>query len=173
LEELNATADRVVDKLPDNYLYLGMIVTLFPKARIIHCRRDPRDVAVSCWMTNFRHIHWASDPGHIAARFADYRRVMVHWRRVLPVPVLEVDYEETVVDLERVARRLVDWCGLPWDPACLDFHRTARPVRTASVTQVRQPIYRRSVARWKHYEGTLKSLFDALGPLPEACFKLL
>lgn len=162
LEELNPTADRVVDKLPDNYLHLGLVVTLFPKARIIHCRRDLRDVAVSCWMTNFRHIRWAADPDHIAARFADYRRITDHWRRVLPVPVLEVDYEETVADLEGVVRRLVGWCGLPWDAACLDFHRTARPVRTASVTQVRQPIYLRSVGRWKHYETSLKPLFAAL-----------
>lgn len=165
LDELNTTADRVVDKMPDNYLYLGLIATLFPRARVIHCRRDLRDAAVSCWMTNFRHIRWAADPGHIAARFADYRRVTDHWRRVLPVPVLEVDYEETVADLEGVARRLVAWCGLPWNPACLDFHRAARPVRTASVTQVRQPIYRRSVARWKHYEGSLGPLFATLKSL--------
>lgn len=165
LEELNATADRVADKLPDNYLHLGLIATLFPKARVIHCRRDLRDVAVSCWMTNFRHIRWAADPDHIAARFADYRRLTDHWRRVLPMPILEVDYEETVADLEGVARRLVAWCGLPWDPACLDFHRTARPVRTASVTQVRQPIYQQSVARWKHYAVSLKPLFAALEPL--------
>jgi tetratricopeptide (TPR) repeat protein len=168
LGELNGPADRVVDKMPDNYLHLGLIATLFPKARVIHCRRDLRDVAVSCWMTNFRHIRWAADPGHIAARFADYRRVTDHWRRALPAPVLEVDYEETVADLEGVARRLVAWCGLPWDPACLEFHRTARPVRTASVAQVRRPVYRRSVARWKHYEGSLGPLFAALKtPGPE------
>ena len=82
LAELNGTADRVVDKLPDNYLHLGLIATLFPKARVIHCRRNLRDVAVSCWMTNFRHIRWAADLGHIAARFADYRRVTDYWRRV-------------------------------------------------------------------------------------------
>src|SRR5262249_22567280 len=119
-------------------------------------------------MTSFSQIRWANDPGHIAARFNEYRRLMDHWRRVLPVPVLEVDYEETVEDLEGVARRLVDWCGLEWEPGCLAFHEGKRPVRTASVTQVRQPIYKRSVARWKHYEKPLRSLFDPLGPLQHA-----
>ena len=139
---------------------------LFPKAKFIHCRRDLRDIAVSCWMTNFRHIRWANDPEHIATRFHEYRRLMEHWRQVLPVPVLEVDYEETVADLEGVARRLVAWCGLEWEPACLAFHEGKRPVRTASVIQVRQPIYTRSVARWKHYEKALGALFARLGSLP-------
>jgi tetratricopeptide (TPR) repeat protein len=165
LRQLNAERPRVADKMPDNYLYLGLLATLFPKAKFIHCRRDLRDVAVSCWMTNFRSIRWANDPGHIAARFEEYRRLMDHWRRVLPVSVLEVDYEETVADLEGVARRLVDWCGLEWEPGCLAFHQGKRPVRTASVSQVRQPLYTRSVARWKHYEKALRSLFDALGPV--------
>jgi tetratricopeptide (TPR) repeat protein len=162
LRALNTEAAQVVDKMPDNYLYLGLLAAIFPRARFIHCRRDLRDVAVSCWMTNFRHIRWASDPDFIAARFREYRRVMEHWK-VLPVPVLEVDYEETVADLEGVARRLVTWCGLEWEPACLAFHKGKRPVRTASVTQVRQPIYQRSVARWKHYEKSLGPLFAALG----------
>jgi hypothetical protein len=158
LEELNADRSRVVDKMPDNYLYLGLLAALFPRAKFIHCRRDLRDVAVSCWMTNFRQIRWANDPDHIVGRFEVYRRMMEHWRRVLSVPVLAVDYEETVADLEGVARQLADWCGLAWEPACLAFHERKRPVRTASVSQVRQPIYQRSVARWKHYEGSLGSL---------------
>jgi tetratricopeptide (TPR) repeat protein len=162
LEELNADRSRVVDKMPDNYLYLGLLAALFPRAKFIHCRRDLRDVAVSCWMTNFRHIRWANDPGHIVGRFEDYRRIMQHWRRVRPAPLLAVDYEETVTDLEGVARRLVDWCGLDWEPACLAFHERQRPVRTASVSQVRQPIYKCSVARWKHYERSLESLLSTL-----------
>jgi tetratricopeptide (TPR) repeat protein len=162
LRGLNEPAPRLTDKMPDNYLYLGLIATLFPRAKLIHCRRDLRDVAVSCWMTNFRHIRWACDPEAIAGRFGAYRRLMDHWRRVLPAPLLEVDYEETVADLEGVARRLVAWCGLAWEPACLAFHETRRPVRTASVTQVRQPIYKKSVARWKHYENALGALFAQL-----------
>jgi tetratricopeptide (TPR) repeat protein len=168
LRQLNNERPRVADKMPDNYLYLGLLATLFPKAKFIHCRRDLRDIAVSCWITNFSSIRWANDPGHIAARFEEYRRIMDHWRQVLPVPVLEIDYEETVADLEGVARRLVDWCGLEWEPGCLAFHEGKRPVRTASVAQVRQPIYTRSVARWKHYETALGSLFDALGPIQHA-----
>jgi tetratricopeptide (TPR) repeat protein len=163
LRELEGQASRIVDKMPDNYLFLGWLSTLFPRAKFIHCRRDLRDVAVSCWMTNFRHIRWAADPEHLAARFRDYQRLMDHWRTVLPVSVFEVDYEETVADLEGVARRLVAWCGLEWQPACLDFHRTSRPVRTASVTQVRQPVYTRSVARWKNYKPALAPLFQQLG----------
>jgi tetratricopeptide (TPR) repeat protein len=165
LDRLGAISDRaarITDKMPDNYLYLALLAALFPKARFIHCRRDPRDVAVSCWMTHFRSIRWANDPEHIVARIREYRRLMEHWRAVLPVPVLEIDYEATVADLEGVARRLVDWCGLEWEPGCLAFHTNKRPVRTASVGQVRQPIYTRSVARWKHYEAALGPLFTAL-----------
>jgi tetratricopeptide (TPR) repeat protein len=164
LAELNRPAQRVTDKMPDNYLYLGLLATLFPRAKYIHCRRDPRDVAVSCWMTNFRSIRWASDPEHIASRFREYQRIMEHWRRVLPVPLLEVDYEETVADLEGVARRMIAWSGLDWEPACLDFHATARPVRTASVAQVRQPLYGKSVQRWKKYETALAPLLASLAP---------
>jgi hypothetical protein len=163
LGALDATKPRVVDKMPDNYLYMGLLATLFPRAKVIHCRRDLRDVAVSCWMTSFKHVRWAADLDHIATRFAQYRRVMEHWRNVLPVPVFEMDYEKTVADLEGVARRLIAWCGLEWEPQCLAFHETRRPVRTASVEQVRQPIYTRSVGRWKHYEPTLGNLFACLG----------
>jgi len=161
------TSERVVDKMPDNYIHLGFLATLFPRATFVHCRRDLRDVAVSCWMTDFTAIRWANDPEDIAARFRRYRRLMDHWRAVLPVPIHEVDYEETVSDLEGVARRLVAICGLEWEPACLEFHRTQRPVRTASVAQVRQPIYSRSVGRWKNYEHTLADLFAKL-PLEDA-----
>ncbi len=113
-------------------------------------------------MTDFRSIRWANDPGHIASRFRQYRRLMDHWRAALPVTIQEVDYEETVADLEGIARRLLTACGQEWNPACLEFHRTQRPVRTASVAQVRQPIYTKSVARWKNYEYELAELFAAL-----------
>jgi tetratricopeptide (TPR) repeat protein len=153
---------RIVDKMPENYLYLGLLALLFPHAVFIHCRRGLRDVAVSCWMTDFTSIRWANDPAHIAGRFQQYRRIMEHWRNVLPVPIHHVDYESNVADLEAVARRLIEASGLEWEPECLDFHRTDRLVRTASVTQVRQPVYTRSVARWKHYESSLAPLFAAL-----------
>ena len=163
LRQLDAgRADRIVDKLPDNYQLLGFLAALFPRARFIHCRRDVRDVALSCWITHFAKIRWAFDLEHIAHRIREYRRIMAHWRRVLPVSLLEVDYEELIADQEGVSRRLVAWLGLEWDERCLNFHRTERLVRTASVAQVRQPIYRRSVARWKHYETMLRPLLDGI-----------
>jgi hypothetical protein len=118
LRELNADRPRVADKMPDNYLYLGLLAALFPKAKYIHCRRDLRDVAVSSWMTNFRQIRWANDPDHIVGRFQEYRRIMEHWRRVLPLPVFEIDYEETVADLE-------GWRGGWWTRAAWTGSRPA------------------------------------------------
>jgi tetratricopeptide (TPR) repeat protein len=166
LERLRAVAgdrdDRVADKMPDNYMYLGLMSVVFPNATFIHCRRDLRDIAVSCWMTDFRSIRWANDPEHIASRFQQYRRLMDHWETVLPAPIHHVDYEEIVDDLESVARRLIAACALDWEPACLEFHRNERPIRTASVTQVRQPVYKRSVARWTKYESSLGELFAML-----------
>ena len=162
LQALSPAAQRIVDKMPDNYWLLGLLASLFPRAKFIHCRRDLRDVAVSCWKAHFQEVRWANDPRHIASRFHDYQRMMAHWRNVLPVPLLEVEYEETVADLEGVARRLVDWCGLQWEPACLQFHQTERPVRTASAVQVRQPIFRTSVGKWKHYEQSLATLLSAI-----------
>ena len=159
---------RIVDKMPENYLYLGLLSVLFPRATFIHCRRDLRDVAVSCWMTDFSSIRWANDFDHIASRFRQYRRIMDHWRAVLPVagPSRSTTRRRSTT-WKAVARRLIAACGLEWEPACLEFHRTERPVRTASVTQVRQPVYSESVARWKNYEPALAELFAALPPTPE------
>jgi tetratricopeptide (TPR) repeat protein len=162
LEALDGRAPRIATKTPENYLFLGLLAILFPRARFIHCRRDLRDVAVSCWMTHFRLIHWSSDPDHIASRLLAYQRLMDHFRQVLPVPLLEVPYEETVADLEGVARRLVAWCGLEWEPACLAFHQARRPVRSASLAQVRQPLYTHAVARWKNYQQALAPLLAPL-----------
>ncbi|MCY2990263.1 MAG: tetratricopeptide repeat protein [Planctomycetota bacterium] len=162
LRTLGGDALRIVDKMPDNYVYLGWIVSMFPQARIIHCRRDVRDVALSCWLTDFKSIRWACTWEHITTRIEQYQRLSAHWQASLPVPLLEVDYEDTVTDLEGVARRLVAWAGLDWDPACLAFHETERPIRTASVSQVRQPIYTRSAGRWRNYERELAPLFTGL-----------
>jgi Tfp pilus assembly protein PilF len=162
LNSLNSTAARVVDKLPENCLYLGLLAVLFPRGKFIHCRRDLRDVGLSCWMTNFTQLDWANDLDDIAGRFRGYLRIMEHWRRVLPVPMLDVRYEETVADLPGTARRIVEWCGLNWEPACLDFHEAVRPIRTASAIQVRKPIYTGSVGRWRHYERELRAWFATL-----------
>lgn len=162
LTDLHPTAARITSKMPCNWRYLGLLAVLFPQARFIHCRRDVRDVGVSCWMTRFQHLNWTCDFDHIAERFHDYRRLMAHWRTCLPVPMLEIHYEETVADLEGTARRLLSWIGLECEPACLNFHETRRPVRTASAAQVRQPLYRSSVNRWRHYANTLDLLFRRL-----------
>jgi hypothetical protein len=162
LASLNDKADRVVDKMPENTLYLGLIAAMFPRAKVIHCRRDLRDVALSCWLTDFGRVRWASDPTHIASRIVEYRRVMDHWRRVDPIPILDVDYESVVADLSSMSKAIIDWAALEWDPACLEFHKTRRPVLTASTAQVRRPIYAGSVGRWKNYERSLGSLFGRL-----------
>ncbi len=153
-------ADHVVDKMPSNLMHLGFIATLWPEARIIVCRRDPRDVALSCWMTYFGAIPWANDIRTIAQQIIDHDRLLAHWKTVLPIPLIEIVYEEFVADFEPQARRLVGELGLAWHPACLDFHTLDRPIRTASLSQVRRPIYAGSVGRWKHYQTVLAPLFE-------------
>jgi len=156
------SADRVVDKMPDNIDLLGLIAMLWPGARVIVCQRDLRDVAVSCWQTGFASIRWANDHEHIARRFADQKRILDYWRRTEPVAWLDVSYENLVNDVEGQSRRLIDFLGLEWSPVCLRFHTTRRVVRSASQVQVRQPIYSHSVGRWKNYEGLLRPLFQAM-----------
>ncbi len=155
LAKVNADRMHVADKMPDNYSLLGWIGTLFPNATILHCTRDVRDVAVSCWVTNFSRIRWANDLGHLAERVNDYRRILRHYRKVLPLKILDVPYERMVGDLEATTRKMLDFAQLEWDPNCLNFHATERLVKTASVAQVRQPIYKRSVERWRRYEAAL------------------
>jgi tetratricopeptide (TPR) repeat protein len=166
LDRLNAvapsTAVRVVDKMPDNIDFLGLIALLWPCARVIVCRRDLRDVALSCWQTGFASIRWANDHEHIALRFADHHRILDYWRRTNPLEWLDVSYEDIVSDVEGQARRLIDFLGLEWDPVCLRFHSNRRVVRSASQVQVRRPIHSHSVGRWKNYESLLKPLFRAI-----------
>jgi hypothetical protein len=160
LDALDRSARHVVDKIPGNHLYLGVIAALWPGATIIACRRDPRDVAVSCWTTAFEQVHWANDLRTIARQIIRHDRLMAHWKVVLPIPIIEVVYEEMVADFEPQARRMVEALGLTWDPACLEFHATKRPVQTASLLQVRRPIYSSSVGRWRSYESALTPLFE-------------
>jgi tetratricopeptide (TPR) repeat protein len=158
---------RVVDKMPGNFQYAGLIALALPNARIVHCRRDPVDTCLSIFSKKFTgRQDFAYDLAELGRYYRAYDALMAHWRGLLaPERLLEVRYEDLVGDLEGEARRLVAFCGLPWDGACLDFHRTTRPVRTASVNQVRQPIYRTSVARWKPYAAHLGPLLAALGDL--------
>lgn len=151
-------AIRVVDKMPDNYSQIGWILTLFPKAKIIHCRRDPRSVALSCWMTQFGKIQWASRWSDLIDRIHQYQNMMNHWRQVVPGRFLEIDYEDLVENQEAVSRKMIKFIGLEWDEKCLKFYESDEIVRTASITQVRQPIYKKSLARWKKYQHHIPEL---------------
>lgn len=163
IRSVGGEAIRVTDKMPDNITYLGQIATLFPRARIILCRRDPRDIGVSCFFESFTDsMEWTFDLSDIAARAYEIERLAVHWRNVLPLPMLEMNYEELVGDLEGQSRRLIDFLGLAWDPACLNFHGNKRQIMTASHWQVRQPLYSSSVGRWRHYRRHLSPLIAGL-----------
>ncbi len=164
LRGLSEGATRVIDKLPDNIMCLGQIAVLFPQARIVVCRRDLRDLGLSCFFQYFREdtMVWADDLADVGFRTAQVERLMDHWRKVLPVPILEIQYETLVANLERESRRLIDFLGLDWDPACLAFHETERTVLTASHWQVRQPLYASSVGRWRHYRKHLEPLLQEL-----------
>ena len=163
LNALGGDAARVTDKMPNNFLRLAFINQLFAGARIIHCVRDPLDTCLSNYMQNFSRGNLQSnDLGHLGAYYNDYRRLMDHWRVVLGLPIMDIVYEDLVADLEGKSRELIDFIGLEWDPQCLRFHESERVVNTASYDQVRQPIYNRSVGRWRHYEHHLGPLKDAL-----------
>jgi tetratricopeptide (TPR) repeat protein len=162
---LAAGRPRVVDKMPSNYLYAGPIRLILPDARIIHCRRDPADTCLSCYTKLFAGEQaFTYDQRELGRHHRAYQRLMAHWRTCLPAShFLEVDYEAMVEDLEAETRRILDFLGLPWDEACLRFHETQRPIRTASVNQVRQPIYASSVGRWRGHVAQLQPLLNALG----------
>lgn len=157
------SAVRMTDKMLDNYLYLGLLAVLFPRARVIHCRREPLDVCLSCFFQYFKGLSFSWDLDDLGRHDRDYERLMAHWRAVLPLPVFEVTYEELVADLEAVSRRLVAFCGLEWEANCLRFQENERVVRTMSRVQVRQPIYQSSVGRWRRYAAHLAPLMRALG----------
>jgi tetratricopeptide (TPR) repeat protein len=160
-------AERVVDKMPGNFMHLGLIEVLFPGSRIIHIAREPLDNCLSCYFQNFTHGHeYTADLATLGAVYREYERMMEHWRATLTHPVLDVRYENLVGDQEAESRRLLEFCGLPWDARCLRFHETRRVVRTASYDQVRRPMYRDSLARHRHYEaflGNLRAALDASG----------
>jgi tetratricopeptide (TPR) repeat protein len=164
LRHLGQGKRRVVDKMPGNFLHLGVIALLLPRARVIHCRRDPLDTCLSCYSQRFTGgMPFTKDLAVLGRYFRDYERLMAHWRRVLPLSLLDVRYEDMVADHESMSRIIVDFSGLEWNDACLAFHTTERQVKTASSWQVRQPIYTHSVERWRRYEAFLGPLQEALG----------
>jgi len=166
LGELSADALRVVDKMPANFMSLGLIHDALPHARIIHLRRSPRDTCLSIYFQHFKtSLSYANDLEDLASYYVEYLRLMDHWRSVLPANILlDVAYEGLVADQENWSRRMIDFIGLPWDAACLDFHRTERSVMTASKWQVRQRISSASIGRWRNYEQFLGPLAN----LPES-----
>jgi tetratricopeptide (TPR) repeat protein len=162
LAGVGGAALRVVDKMPLNVMRLGLIATLFPRAKVIHCRRDPIDVCLSCYFRNFQSVTFATDLRHLGQFFNQYQRLSRHWEAVLPMPVFHVDYEELTANQEDVSRRMVEFVGLPWDDRCLRFFETPRAAHNASALQVRKPMYRSSVGRWKPYEKHLGPLLEEL-----------
>jgi tetratricopeptide (TPR) repeat protein len=156
--------ERITDKMLENVLMVGLIHIALPHAKIIHACRDPVETCLSCFTTVFANVPYASDLGELGRYYRAYASLMAHWCAVLPEnTVLDVRYEEVVRDLESQARGIIAHCGLEWDDACLAFHTNARPVRTASAVQVRQPIYHDAVGRWKTLEpGLLRPLLGAL-----------
>jgi hypothetical protein len=154
LDGLSADALRVVDKMPGNFLHLGLIHAALPHARIIHMRRHPIDTCLSIYFQHFETFHaYATDLEDLAHYYGEYLRLMKHWRASLPADtILDVPYEGLVGDQEAWSRSMLEFIGLPWDPRCIEFHRTERTVITASKWQVRQKISGSSVNRWRNYE---------------------
>lgn len=161
---------RIVDKMPGNFRFAGLIALALPNARIIHCRRDPVDTCLSCYSKKFVQGHeYAYDLVELGRYHNAYAALTAHWRRLAPPQRwLEVGYEDLVSDLEGQARRMIEFCGLEWDAACLEFHKTRRPVLTASANQVRQPLYATAVGRWRPYARHLGPLLETLALKPAA-----
>lgn len=163
LQRLFPRATRVTDKMPQNFLHLGLIELLFPGARVIHCRRDPLDTCLSCYFQDFGARHpYSAKLAWLGSYYREYERLMSHWRCTLTLPMFEIRYEDLVADQEIWTRRLLKFCGLPWDERCLSFHKSGRIINTASYAQVRRPLYRSSVGRWRHYDLHLHELRAAL-----------
>jgi tetratricopeptide (TPR) repeat protein len=169
VRQLTPDACRVVDKMPQNFLFLGFIAAMLPRARVIHVRRDPADTCLACYKRLFsRGENFAYDLAELGAYYSLYDRVMRHWQAVLPDLILEVAYEDLVASPREVVAEVLDHIGLDWEDGCMEFHRNRRPVMTASAAQVRRPLYGSSIGRWRRFDKHLGPLFDALGPLAPA-----
>lgn len=164
LRRLAPGADRVTDKMPGNAMQLGLIAAMLPQARVIHCVRDARDTCLSCYFHSFlgQGNSFTYDLANLGAYYADYWRLMQHWKSALDIPILDVVYEELISDQAAQSRRLIDFVGLGWDERCLEFHTTKRATKTLSADQVNRPIYTSSVDRWKPYEKHLGPLLERL-----------
>jgi tetratricopeptide (TPR) repeat protein len=164
INTLDQRATYVTDKMPANFFHLGLIAAILPNARVIHCTRDPMDSCFSNFIQLFGDLHhYSYNLQHIAVFYNEYRRIMAHWAEVLPLRVHTVNYEALVDDAPVQTQAMLDFLDLPFDEACLEFHRTERVVTTASHWQVRQPIYRTSRQRWRRYAEHLRELAVAIG----------
>jgi tetratricopeptide (TPR) repeat protein len=161
-----ADAPRFVDKMPNNFAVIGLLSLALPNARFINTRRHPLDTCLSCYKQLFaRGQPFTYDLMELGEYYLQYERLMAHWHAVLPRRVLDVQYEEMVADQAGQTRRLLEYCGLPWEDACLQFHETERAIRTASSEQVRRPIYDSSIGIWRNYERELAPLTEILAPV--------
>ncbi|MBW2194769.1 MAG: sulfotransferase, partial [Deltaproteobacteria bacterium] len=166
LAESHTRPFRITDKNPYNFLHLGLISLLFPNAGFVHCKRHPLDTCLSIYSNNFTTgNYFAYDLRDLGLYYSEYRRLMKHWRNVLPVNMFELSYEELIGNKEKIVRKLLAYCDLDWDPKCLEFYRNDRPVFTASNWQVRQPIYSTSCGRWQNYDRFLSPLKELLAGL--------
>lgn len=164
LMRFSKEASRITDKMPQNFLHLGFVSLIVPGARIIHCARDPRDTSLSIFFQNFSDGHaYAANLSDIGYYYRGYRRLMAHWEKTLESPMMTVVYEDLVADQENMSRRIIDFLDLPWEDACLSFYKARRSVSTASFHQVRQPIYKKSLARWQRYEKFIDPLMAEVG----------
>lgn len=165
LHSMASGAQRITDKMPANFFYLGLIKLALPRAKIIHTARDPMDSCLSCYCRLFNDtMDFSYDLETLGQYYVRYHRFMQHWQQVLPAgSIMTVRYEELVCDLEGHTRSMLDYIGLPWEDECLEYYHNQRPVRTASLAQVRQPIYQSSVGGWRHYEKQLQPLLDIVG----------
>jgi len=156
----------IVDKTPGNFMFIGLILALLPKARIIHCERNPVDTCLSIFQQFFTaSMHYSYEQKDVGEYFVQYRRLMDHWKNLFPDKILNVAYEDVVADSEQAQRRMIEFCDLPWDDRCLQQPGKDAKIRTASAWQARQPVYRSSVQRWRHYEKHLAPLLEALKPV--------
>ncbi|MDH5645000.1 MAG: sulfotransferase [Candidatus Heimdallarchaeota archaeon] len=164
LDSISKTSPYLTDKMPHNFLHLGLINLMFPNAAIIYCTRNPMDNCLSIYFSEFNRMHgYSNELATVGKHYREHVALMKHWKELLGEKILELKYEEMVNDQENNTRRLLDFCGLKWDESCLQFHKSKRVANTISYDQVRQPIYKKSVERWKNYEKHMSPLAEALG----------
>ena len=166
LEELrrySSDAVRITDKMPDNFMRIGLIKTLFPNARIVHCKRNALDTCASNFLSYFATGNeYSFDLNDLGRYYLDYERIMAHWSKLFSAGIFEVRYEELLLNQKEISRQLIDYLDLDWDDNCLEFYNNDRAVHNFSSAQVRQPVYTHSVNRWKHYDKQLLPLVETL-----------